>query len=567
MNKSEKTLENIAYLKFLHKTVIYKTGTGIQDEDNNDNETYICTNMSTNFKESRDAWEMQVGDYVRVYNKNLEIIESYEATEETQYVLDILYDDTLDDNIDLRNKSILALIRVGNEYPQSCMGITDFSGHMYTDIGTLCNDEDIPLISYLYPGWHNTLQVSSSIEDKETTKHDEDIDGFSFGESHQHCRIVQLNPDNSLTVHYDNIVDDSSVSGILEFSGHTIINKIGESSLAWKTTFRMIETYLIWMDKDHTLMDIVQFDGHYKKYIGHCSICMNYSYRGDKKGNISSIYDVITILNPIALSVDENVRPNYKNRTGYIDYARSLFRFNSNEVISTVEDGVQNMEPLSGILLIHYFGEKTKLYNDDHELIKINTRGVDLGDDTDEDADLEDLLNIGLSMSNTYKVGDILFSLTNSIAVAFKVSKRKKSKYITDKEVISELDMLYYYKYIDDGYSDQAVRYRETFNGKRIYYVILYKTDYDKNTDGTEQIKQISIDPSSENVDSIVEVRDLKVINNSDSLKDQEIDRLKYVMDLEDKLGQIESLNSNRKMLRLTCRYLYGPSVFISCYI
>lgn len=556
MDKSEKTLENIAYLKLLNKTVIYKPGTDIDDNDNG-NETYICTNLDTNFKESRDTWEIEIGDYVRVYNKNLEIIESYEATEETQYVLDILYDDTLDDNIDLRNRSILVLIRIGNEYPQSCTGITDFSGHMYTDIGTLCNDEGIPLISYLHPGWHNMLQVSSSIEDSETTKHDEDIDGFSFGESHQHCRIVQLNPDNSLTVYYDNIVDDSSVSGITEFSGHTIVNKIGKSSLTWKSTFRLIGTYLMWVDKDHTLMDIIQFDGHYKKYIGHCNVCMNYSYNGDKSGNISSIYDVITIINPIAISVDEGIRPNYKNRAGYIDYARSLFRFNNNEVISTIGEGIRDMEYLSGIMILHYYGKQTKLYNDDHDLIKVNLS------DNDDNVELKNILD-DISMHNTYKIGDVLFSLSNSSLIVFKVSKRVKSKYIPDTEVISELDVLYYYRYVDNGYRNQTLKYEEASDKSRIYYVILNKTNKYKSEE--EQIKQIIIDPSSESNEGIIKVRDVNVIRNNNSTS-RELVKLKNVADLESKVGQIESLNSNRKMLRLTCRYLYGPSVFISCYI
>lgn len=557
MDKSEKTLENIGYLRLLYKTVIYKPGTDI-DENDNQNETYICTNFDTNFNESRDTWEMQVGDCIRVYNENLEVIESYEATEETQYVLDILYDDTLDDNIDLRNRSILALIRIGNEYPQSCMGITDFSGHMYTDIGTLCNDEGIPLISYLHPGWHNMLQVSSSIEDKETTKHDEDIDGFSFGESHQHCRIVQLNPDNRLTVYYDNIVDDSSVLGITEFSGHTIVNKIGKSSLTWKSTFRLIGTYLIWVDKDHTLMDIIQFDGHYKKYIGHCSICMNYSYNGDKSGNISSIYDVITIINPIALSVDESIRPNYKNRAGYIDYARSLFRFNNSEVISTTGSGIQNIGYLSGVLLLHYYGQQTKLYNDDHDLIKINLR-----DNDDNSAELKNIVD-DISMHNTYKIGDVLFSLSNSSLVVLKVSKRVKSKYITDAEVISELNVLYYYRYVDNGYRNQTVRYEEASDKSRVYYVMLNKTNKYKCKE--EQIKQIIIDPSSESEEGIVKVRDVNVVRDKSSTNSKMIN-LKPVADLESKVGQIESVNSNSKMLRLACRYLYGPSVFISCYI
>lgn len=555
MDKSEKTLENIAYLKLLHKTVIYKPGTDI-DEDNNDNETYICTNLDTNFKECRDTWRLEIGDYVRVYDKNLKVIESYEATEDNWYTLDILYDETLDNDINLRNKSILAVIRVGKNSLQKSIDLTDFSGHTYTDIAVDDEDAGAPLISYLYPGWHNVLQISSNITTESECVCTWDGDGDnedSFDES-QHCRIVQLNPDNSTTVYYDNMIDDTSVSGVSEFTGYTIVNKIGESSLAWKNTFRTIETFLIWVDVDHTIMDIIQFDGHYKKYIGHCRVCLSYSYNGDKNGNISSIYDVITILNPIAISVDESIRPNYKNHTGYIDYARSLFRFNNNEVISTVGTGIQNMGYLSGIMILHYYGQQIKLYNDDHDLIKINLR---------DNVELKNILD-DISMHNTYKIGDILFSLSNSSLVVFKVSKRVKSRYITDKEVISELDVLYYYRYVDNGYRNQTLKYEEASDKSRIYYVILNKTNKCKSEE--EQIKQIIIDTSSETEEGIIKVRDVNVVRDNNSTNNKMI-KLKNVADLENEVGQIESLNSNKKMLRLTCRHLYGPSVFISCYI
>lgn len=555
MDKSEKTLENIAYLKLLNKTVIYKPGTDI-DEDNNDNETYICTNLDTNFNESRDTWEIQVGDYVRVYNKNLEIIESYEATEDNWYTLDILYDETLDNDIDLRNKSILAAIRVRKNFLQKSIDLTDFSGHTYTGIAVYDEDAGAPLIGYLYPGWHNMLQISSNITTESEcvcTWDGDDDNEDSFDES-QYCRIVQLNPDNSTTVYYDNILDDTSVSGVSEFTGHTIVSKIGKSSLAWKSTFRTIETFLIWIDTDHTIMDIIQFDGHYKKYIGHCNICMSYSYNGDNSGNISSIYDVITILNPIAISVDESIRPNYKNRAGYIDYARSLFRFNNSEVISTVGTGVQNMGYLSGIMVLHYYGQQTKLYNDDHDLIKINLR---------DSVELKNILD-NISMHNTYKIGDVLFSLSNSSLIVFKVSKRVKSKYIVDKEVISELDVLYYYRYVDNGYRNQTLKYGEASDKSRIYYVILNKTNKYKSEE--EQIKQIIIDPSSESNEDMVRVRDVNVVSDKNSTN-KELVKLKNIADLESEVGQIESLKSNKKMLRLACRYLYGPSVFISCYI
>ena len=561
MDKSEKTLENIGYLKLLNKTVIYKPGTDIDENDNN-NETYICTNLDTNFNESRDTWEIQVGDYVKVYNKNLEVIESYEAIEDNWYTLDILYDETLDNDIDLRNKSILAAIRAGNHCPQKCVGITDFSGHKYTDIaintGIAANSEDIPLISYLYPGWHNVLQVSDSEED-ESMFEGVDIDEIPCFESYQHCRIVQLNPDNSTTVHYDNMAAETSVSGVLEFTGHTIVNKIGESSLAWKSTFRTIETLLVWIDADHTIMDIVQFDGHYKKYIGHCRVCLNYSHNGDKSGNISSIYDVITILNPIAISVDENIRINYKNHTGYIDYARKFFRFNNNEVISTVGTEIQNMGYLSGIMILHYYSQQTELYNDDHDLIKINLRG------NDDSVELDNILD-DISTRNTYKIDDVLLSLTNKSLIVFKISKRVKSKYIQDTEVISELDVIYYYRYADDGYESQTLKYAEASDKKRIYYVILNKTNDNKNTDEAEQIKQIIIDPSSESDEGIIKIRDVNVVRDKDSIN-KELVKLKNIADLESEVGQIESLKSNKKMLRLACRYLYGPSVFISCYI
>lgn len=549
MDKSEKTLENIGYLRLLYQTVIYKPGTGI---DENQTETYICTNLDTNFKECRDTWKlMRVGDFVKVYNKDLEVIESYKATEKTVYELNILYDETLDNDIDLRNKSILAEIRTGKDFPQKSIGITDFSGHVYKDI-VVDNEEDEDvdglLISYLHPGWHNMLQLSSTIIN------------WVDGDERQHCRIVQLNPDNSTTVYYDNMIDsipdDELDYEVLEFAGHTIVNKIGESSLAWKSTFRTIETFLIWVDDCHTMMDIIQFDGHYKKYIGHYSICMSSSDNGDKSGNISSIYDVITILNPIAISVDESIRPNYKNHTGYIDYARKFFRFNNNEIISTVGAEIQNSVHLSGIMILHYYGQQTKLYNDDHDLIKINLR--------DSNGSSAELKNI--SMHNTYKIGDVLFSLSSSSLIVFKVYKRIKSKYIADKEVISELDVLYYYSYVDDGYESQKLKYAEASDKKRIYYVILNKTNNDKNTDEAEQIKQIIIDPSSENEEGIVKTRDVNVVRDKNST-DNKMIRLKPVADLENKGGQIESLKSNKKMLRLACRYLFGPSVFIDCYI
>ena len=44
------------------------------------------------------------------------------------YELNILYDETLDNDTDLRNKSILAEIRTGKDFPQKSIGITDFSG-------------------------------------------------------------------------------------------------------------------------------------------------------------------------------------------------------------------------------------------------------------------------------------------------------------------------------------------------------------------------------------------------------------------------------------------------------
>lgn len=178
---------------------------------------------------------MRVGDFVKVYNKDLEIIESYKVTEETVYELNILYDETLDNDIDTRNKSILAEIRTGKGFPRKSIGITDFSGHVYKDI-IVDNEEDEDvdglLISYLHPGWHNMLQLSSTI--------------FNWDDSNesQHCRIVQLNPDNSTTVYYDNMIDsipdDELDYEVYEFTGHTIVNKIGESSLAWKSTFRTI---------------------------------------------------------------------------------------------------------------------------------------------------------------------------------------------------------------------------------------------------------------------------------------------------------------------------------------
>ena len=34
MDKSEKTLENIGYLRLLYKTVMYKPGTDIDEDDN-----------------------------------------------------------------------------------------------------------------------------------------------------------------------------------------------------------------------------------------------------------------------------------------------------------------------------------------------------------------------------------------------------------------------------------------------------------------------------------------------------------------------------------------------------
>lgn len=553
MDKSEKTLENIGYLRLLYQTVIYKPGTAI---DESQTETYICTNLDTNFKECRDTWRlMRVGDFVKVYNKDLEIIESYKVTEETVYELNILYDETLDNDIDTRNKSILAEIRTGKGFPRKSIGITDFSGHVYKDI-IVDNEEDEDvdglLISYLHPGWHNMLQLSSTI--------------FNWDDSNesQHCRIVQLNPDNSTTVYYDNMID-SIPDDVLdyeayEFTGHTIVNKIGESSLAWKSTFRTIETFLIWVDDWHTMMDIIQFDGHYKKYIGHCSICMSSSDNGDKSGNISSIEDVITILNPIAISVDESIKLNYKNHTGYIDYARSLFRFNNNEIIPTVGAEIQNSVYLSGIAIVYYYVQQTELYNDDHDLIKINLR-----DSNGNSAELKNILN-DISMRNTYKIDDVLFSLTDKSLVVFKVSKRVKSKYIPDTEVISELDLIYYYRYADDGYESQTLKYAEASDKKRIYYVILNKTNNDKNTDEAEQIKQIIIDPSSENEDGIVIVRDVNVVRNNSSTNNKMI-RLKPVADLESEVGQIESLKSLKKMLRLACRYLFGPSVFIDCYI
>lgn len=314
------------------------------------------------------------------------------------------------------------------------------------------------------------------------------------------------------------------------------------------------------MDDWHTMMDIIQFDGHYKKYIGHCSICMSSSDNGDKSGNISSIEDVITILNPIAISVDESIKLNYKNHTGYIDYARSLFRFNNNEIIPTVGAEIQNSVYLSGIAIVYYYVQQTELYNDDHDLIKINLR-----DSNGNSAELKNILN-DISMRNTYKIDDVLFSLTDKSLVVFKVSKRVKSKYIPDTEVISELDLIYYYRYADDGYESQTLKYAEASDKKRIYYVILNKTNNDKNTDEAEQIKQIIIDPSSENEDGIVIVRDVNVVRNNSSTNNKMI-RLKPVADLESEVGQIESLKSLKKMLRLACRYLFGPSVFIDCYI
>lgn len=552
MDKSEKTLENIGYLRLLYQTVIYKPGTAI---DENQAETYICTNLDTNFKECRDTWILRrVGDFVKVYNKNLEVIESYKATEKTVYELNILYDETLDNDIDLRNKSILAEIRTGKDFPQKSIGITDFSGHVYKDIVVDSEDEVVDglLISYLHPGWHNMLQLSSTI--------------INQADSHesQHCRIVQLNPYNSTTVYYDNMIDsipdDELDYEAYEFTGHTIVNKIGESYLSWKSTFRTIETFLIWVDDCHTMMDIIQFDGHYKKYIGHCSICMNSDENDDESGNISSIEDVITILNPIAISVDESIKLNYKNHTGYIDYARSFFRFNDNEIIPTVGAEIQNSVYLSGIAIVYYYSQQTKLYNDDHDLIKINLR-----DSNGNSAELENVLD-DISTRNTYKIGDVLLSLTNKSLVVFKVSKRVKSKYIPDTEVISELDVIYYYRYADDGYESQTLKYAEASDKKRIYYVILNKTNDNKNTDEAEQIKQIIIDPSSENEEGIIKVRDVNVVRDKNST-DNKMIRLKPVADLENKGGQIESLKSLKKMLRLACRYLFGPSVFIDCYI
>lgn len=552
MDKSEKTLENIGYLRLLYQTVIYKPGTDI---DENQAETYICTNLVTNFKECRDTWILRrVGDFVKVYNKNLEVIESYKATEKTVYELNILYDETLDNDTDLRNKSILAEIRTGKDFPQKSIGITDFSGHVYKDIVVDSEDGVVDglLISYLHPGWHNMLQLSSTI-----------INGDDSHES-QHCRIVQLNPYNSTTVYYDNMIDsipdDILEYEAFEFTGHTIVNKVGESYLSWKSTFRTIETFLIWVDDCHTMMDIIQFDGHYKKYIGHCSICMNSDENDDESGNISSIEDVITILNPIAISVDESIKLNYKNHTGYIDYARSMIRFNNNEIISTVGAEIQNLVYLSGIAIVYYYVQQTELYNDDHDLIKINLR-----DSNGNSAELENVLD-DISTRNTYKIGDVLFSLTDKSLVVFKVSKRVKSKYIQDTEVISELDVIYYYRYADDGYESQTLRYAEASDKKRIYYVILNKTNNDKNTDEAEQIEQIIIDPSSENEEGIIKVRDVNVVRDKNST-DNKMIRLKPVADLENKGGQIESLKSLKKMLRLACRYLFGPSVFIDCYI
>lgn len=497
---------------------------------------------------------MRVGDFVKVYNKDLEIIESYKATEETVYELNILYDETLDNDIDLRNKSILAEIRTGKDFPRKSIGITDFSGHVYKDIVVDSEDGVVDglLISYLHPGWHNMLQLSSTIINR--------VDG----DESQHCRIVQLNPYNSTTVYYDNMIDsipdDILEYEAFEFTGHTIVNKVGESYLSWKSTSRTIETFLIWVDDCHTMMDIIQFDGFYKKYIGHCSICMNSDENDDKSGNISSIEDVITILNPIAISVDESVKLNYKNHTGYIDYARSFFRFNDNEIIPTVGAEIQNSVYLSGIAIVYYYVQQTELYNDDHDLIKINLRGND-----DDNVELKNILD-DIVMPNTYKIDDVLFSLTNKSLVVFKVSKRVKSKYIPDTEVISELDVIYYYRYADDGYESQTLKYAEASDKKRIYYVILNKTNDNKNTDEAEQIKQIIIDPSSKNEEGIIKVRDVNVVRDKNST-DNKMIRLKPVADLENKGGQIESLKSLKKMLRLACRYLFGPSVFIDCYI
>ena len=167
-------------------------------------------------------------------------------------------------------------------------------------------------------------------------------------------------------------------------------------------------------------------------------------------------------------------------------------------------------------------------------------------------------------MHNTYKIGDILFSLSNSSLVVFKVSKRVKSRYITDKEVISELDVLYYYRYVDNGYRNQTLKYEEASDKSRIYYVILNKTNKCKSEE--EQIKQIIIDTSSETEEGIIKVRDVNVVRDNNSTNNKMI-KLKNVADLENEVGQIESLNSNKKMLRLACRYLFGPSVFIDCYI
>lgn len=77
------------------------------------------------------------------------------------YELNILYDETLDNDIDLRNKSILAEIRTGKDFPQKSIGITDFSGHVYKDIVVDSEDGVVDglLISYLHPGWHNMLQL------------------------------------------------------------------------------------------------------------------------------------------------------------------------------------------------------------------------------------------------------------------------------------------------------------------------------------------------------------------------------------------------------------------------
>ena len=414
MNRSEKTLENIAYLELLNKTVLYKPGTAI---DKKSDETYICTNIGTNFKEGRDTWELDIGDYVRVYNKNLEVIENYEATEETQYSIDIIYSE-LEDDMDKRNSTMLGLIKISNEQPQVCECLTDFSGHVYKDIAELSMGEDVPLISYLSTGWYDMLQVSNNIDDNSDDDNDvNNIDSFDFGKSHQHCRIVKLNSDNSIKVYYDQIIDDSSVAGAWEFDGHTVVNAIGKSSLAWKTIARHVQTFLLWVDRDHTLMDIVQFSGYNKKYIGSCSVYMNYSYYGDKSGNISSIYDIITILNPIALSVGSNMKINFKSRAGYIDYARSLYRFNSNEVFSTVGSGIAYEVSFSDILMIHDYRKGTILYNNDHEKIKLNMNGFNV-----------DKFDIGHTLSYTFKVGDILFSLTDSTVVILKVSKKKKKQ-------------------------------------------------------------------------------------------------------------------------------------------